>query len=172
MDLLLKRAQNRNWRRRVVFRLWAKIEMDEDERALIERYSFEESILISEDDFEHLKAAVIMGFLGCLVFTGLVFALTEVLPAALGIGLVAGLITGIVWLNEKRETIYVRDLIYGRRFKCRSIVELAHKESMLDDACLAFRQIVETAKHWDGVETRPVEVLSPEDAKAVVARLY
>ena len=145
--------------------------MDDNERALIERYNFEESCLISEDDFEHLRAALIVGFLGFLVFSGVVFAWIEVLLAALGTGVIVGLITGFVWLNEKRETIYVRDLIYGRRFKCRSIVELAQKEAMLDDACLAFRQIVETAKHWEGVESRPVEVLSPEDAKFVVARL-
>ena len=67
MDLLLKREQNRNWRGRVVFRLWAKAEMSDDERALIDRYDMGDSCLIAADDFEHLKGAAIFGFVAFLV---------------------------------------------------------------------------------------------------------
>lgn len=113
--------------------------------------------------FVYLDSRDIVGSSGfpCLQWYGFCFGRS--LVAALGIG--------FVWLNEKLETIYVRDWIYGRRFKCRYTVELAQKKAMLDDACLAFRRIVETANHWKGVERKPVKVPLPDDAKAVLARL-
>lgn len=171
MDILLKREQSRNWRGRVVFRLWAKAEMSDDERALIDRYDMGDSCLIAADDFDHLKGAMVVGFVAFLV-GGLfgAFASDEVL-GGLAFGVITGVGAGYWWLNEKRETIWMRDLLYGRRFKCDSIIELAQKEAMLDNACIALRQVVETAKHWDGVETRPVPVLPPEEAKEVVLRL-
>ena len=171
MDLLLKREQNRNWRGRVVFRLWAKAEMAEDERALIDRYNMGGSCLIASDDFEHLKGAVAVGFVAFLVGGGLAGANTGEVLGGLAFGTIAGIAAGYWWLNEKRETIWMRDMLYGRRFKCNSIIELAKKEAMLDNACIALRQVVETAKHWDGVETRLVPVLPPEEAKEIVVRL-
>ena len=171
MDLLLKREQNRNWRGRVVFRLWAKAEMAEDERALIDRYDLGDSCLIAADDFEHLKGAAVFGFVAFLIGGVLAGAYSGEIIGGLAFGVIAGVGAGYWWLNEKRETIWMRDLLYGRRFKCDSIIELAQKEAMLDNACIALRQVVETAKHWDGVETRPVPVLPPEEAKEVVLRL-
>lgn len=145
--------------------------MLEDERALIDRYDIGDSCLIDSDDSEHLKGAVGIGFLAFLVCGGFVGANTSEQLVGLPVGVIAGVAAGYWWLNEKRETIWMRDLLYGRRFKCRSIIELAKKEAMLEDACIALRQVVETAKHWDGVETRPVPVLPPDEAKEVVVRL-
>lgn len=171
MDLLLKRQQSRNWRGRVVFRLWAKAEMAEDERALIDRYHMGEACLIAADDFNHLKGATAFGFAIFLVSGALTFATSGGIWDGLVMGVLAGVASAFWWLNEKRETIWMRDMLYGRRFKCRSIIELAQKEAMLDNACMALRQVIETAKHWEGVEARPVPVLSPDEAKEVVLRL-
>lgn len=171
MDLLLKREQNRNWRGRVVFRLWAKVEMSEDEHALIDRYDMDESCLIASDDLGHFKGAVAIGFIAFLAGGGLAGANSGEALVGLAFGVIAGVAAGYWWLNEKRETIWMRDLLHGRRFKCDSIIELAQKEAMLDNACVALRQVVETAKHWDGVETRPVPALPPEEAKEMVLRL-
>ena len=32
-------------------------------------------------------------------------------------------------MNEKRETIFVKDMLHGRNFTCDSVVELAKKEA-------------------------------------------
>lgn len=171
MDLLFKREQNKKWRGRVVFRLWVKAEMSDDERSLIERYDMGASCLIAADDFDHLKGAIAFGLVALLVFgVGGALATEEVL-IGLATGVIAALGSGYWWLNEKRETIWMRDLIYGRRFKCDSIIDLVKKEAMLENACIALRQVLETAKHWDGVEARPVPKLAPEEAKEVVLRL-
>lgn len=171
MDLLLKREQTRNFLNRIVFRLWAKTEMDEDERALIDRYDLDESWLLISDDRDHLKWAIILGVIAFFLVGGTVAQAT-----AVGCGIIAGLIAGggvgYWWLNEKRETIYMRDMLHGRRFKCRSIIDLAKKEAMLQNACIVLRQVMETAKHWDGVETCPVPALSKEEAKDLVVRAY
>ncbi len=171
MDLLLKREQNRNWRGRVVFRLWAKAEMAEDERALIDRYNMDESCLLSDDDTGQLKWAIAIGlFIFSVIAAGSIADLRQPFEG-IAVGAFLGVGAGYWYFNEKRETIWMRDLLYGRRFKCGSIIELAKKEAMLDSACIVVRQMLETAKHWDGVETRSVPVLPPDEAKEVVARL-
>ena len=169
MKLLLKREQTRNFLNRIVFRLWAKTEMDEDERALIDRYDLDESMLLRSDDRDHLKWAIILGVIAFFLVGGIIGQATS---AETGIipGLLAGGGFGYWWLNEKRETIYMRDMLHGRRFKCRSIIDLAKKEAMLENACIGLRQVVETAKHWDGIETCPVPALPKEEAKELVVR--
>lgn len=171
MDLLLKRQQNRGFLGRVKFHLWAKLEMDQDERALLDRYDLDAACLIDGDDFSHLKSALILTVFAFFPIAGLAFAVIQEIPASIPIGVLGAIACGFVWFNEKRETIYVKDLLYGRRFKCRSIVDLARKEAMLDFACTAMRQVLETAKHWDGVESLPIPVLPKDEAKALVAKL-
>lgn len=170
MDLLLKREQNRNWRGRVVFRLWSMTEMTEDERDLADRYQFGESVVLISDDEGILKWAFAMGFVAFLFAGGFVGANTGEPAAGLAVGVLGGIVAGFWWFNEKRDTIFMRDLIHGRRFKCGSIVELAKKEALLDNACIVLRQVLETTKHWDGVETVPVPPLSREEAKDVVVK--
>ena len=170
MDLLLKREQSKNIFGRVIFRLWVRSEMGEDERALIERYDLAESHVLQSDDSKAFKWAVGIGFVAA-ISTGLFLGAYFGDPKSAVLAIPAGIAVGYWWLNEKRETIFLRDLLYGRRFKCRSIVDLAKKEAMLEDSCVVLRQVLETAKHWDGVETRPVPVLSKEAAKEIVVRL-
>ena len=171
MDLLLKREQTQNWRGKIVFHLWAKAEVSADEKALLVRYRMNKACLIAADDTEHFRGAIMVGLVAFLVggFIG-AFGTDEIL-GGLFFGIIAGFGTGYWWLNEKRETIWMRDLLHSRRFKCASIIELAKKEAALENTCAALRQVIETAKHWDGVETRPVSVLPPDEAKEVVLRL-
>ncbi|MDG2001778.1 MAG: hypothetical protein P8J20_00445 [Novosphingobium sp.] len=171
MDLLLKREQTRNLTGRIVFRLWAKTEMGEDERALIDRYDIAESYLLVSDDFLHLKWAVILGLVTFFVTGGIMVTLDAPEPGFV-VALIAGVAVGYWWINEKRETIVMRDMLHGRRFKCRSVIDLAKKEAMLENACIFLRQVVETAKHWDGVETCPVPVLAKDEAKALIVRAF
>lgn len=170
MDLLLKREQNRNWRGRVVFRLWAKSELPDEERALLDRYNLDQAILLSVDDTSKLKWAFAIGLALFLFIAVGATVDTGNMAGGLFYGTVFGVGAGSIFYTQMRETIYVRDLLYGRQFKCMSIAELARKEAWLEDACVVLRQTLETAKHWDGVETNPIPVLEKAEAKQVVIR--
>ena len=76
-------------------------------------------------------------------------------------------ITGLYY-NELRGNIYVRDLLHGRKFRCFSIVELIRKEDELLALSAYLRQVLESAKHWDGREVLEVPPLTPELAKQLV----
>jgi hypothetical protein len=169
MELLFKREQTPGKMARVNFKLWAKLEVTEDEQALISRYRFDESILIGADDRALLTSAAKLGFVVFIVMAAL---LTYMINGT--IGFLGGAATGIgagYWLmNEKRETVVVKDLLHGRNFTCDSVVELAKKEAWLEGACGVFRQVMESAKHWDGVERHTIEPLPKEQAKDLILR--
>ena len=170
MELLFKREQTPGKLARVNFKLWGKLEVTEDEQALISRYHFDESVLIGSDDSELLRKAV---KLGAIVFVVAALLLTYMLSSgSLGFlgGLAAGVGAGYWLMNEKRETIFVKDLLHGRNFTCDSVVELAKKEAWLEGACGVFRQVMESAKHWDGVERHTIEPLPKEQAKELILR--
>lgn len=172
MKVLLKREQTRKGLGRVSFKLWAMLETDDDERALIERYDMDEALVLLGDDEGLWKRGVLIGLLGAIVafsiFTLIGFDATLAGPLSLA----AWIGTAYWWVNEKRETIFLKDLLHGRSFKCASIVDLAKKEAELEGMCQALRQVVESAKHWDGVEHRDVVVLPPEEAKAFIVKAF
>ena len=172
MELLFKREQTTGKMSRVTFTLWGKLEVSEDEQALINRYRFDESILIGADD-RHLRGGAVK--LGVVAFLIAGFALAFISSnTMLGLagGLAAGFAAGYWHMNENRETIFVKDLLHGRNFKCESVVELAKKEAWLEGACGMFRQVMESAKHWDGVERHMIEPLPKELAREVVLKAF
>ena len=60
--------------------------------------------------------------------------------------------------------------MHGRYFKCRSVIDLARKEASLGVISSFLRQVMESAKTWDGAEVHDIEALSREEAKSVVIR--
>lgn len=171
MDLLFKREQTMRNMARVQFTLWAKLEPNEEEQALIERYRFDHSVLIGSDDSELVGKAMRIGALIFVITTSLLsYSMSNITLGLLG-GAILGTLVGWIYLNELRETIYVRDLLHGRRFKCESVVELAKKEAWLEGACGVLRQVMESAKHWDGVEHITIDPLPKQDAKDLIVRL-
>ncbi|SFG38162.1 hypothetical protein SAMN05518801_1212 [Novosphingobium sp. CF614] len=169
MELLFKREQTSGKMGRINFKLWGKLEVSEDEQALITRYRFDESVLIGSDDSELLRKSV---KLGAIVFVIAALLLTYMGGAAVGFwgGVAAGVGAGYWLMNEKRETIFVKDMLHGRNFTCESVVELAKKEAWLEGACGVFRQVMESAKHWDGVERHTIDPLPKEQAKDLILR--
>ena len=63
MKLLLKREQTTGKVGRVNFKLWAKIEIDDDERALIKRYKFDEALLMGENESSLVRKCITYGIL-------------------------------------------------------------------------------------------------------------
>ena len=172
MKVLLKRAQHPGFFGRINFKLWAMLEVDDDERALIERYDIDQSMVIRGYDEGLWKRGALVGVFGALLAFFIVnYFLYDRTMAGVA-ALLAWIGTAYWWVNEKRETIYLKDLLHGRSFKCISIIDLAKKEARLDDMCQALRQVVESAKHWDGVEHRDVIVLPPEEAKDFIVKAF
>ena len=87
-------------------------------------------------------------------------------------GFFAGLVCagGAGWYiwNKYRETIFVSDLIQGRHFQCRSVVELAKKEAYLSNVVITLRQVMESARHWHGTQSQDIPVLPPNEAKQLI----
>jgi len=153
---------------RVNFKLWGKIELDEEERGLISRYDLDKAMLIEVLQPDLLRKAVYVG-IGAALLAGLLLLwrggfLGALLSIAVGIG------AGWWYANEKRETVYVRDLMHGRHFKCDSVIELARKEAWLTTVVSYLRQVMVSANHWDGTETHKIEPLPQDEARQVILR--
>lgn len=175
MDMLFKRTQSRTPNNKVSFQLWAKTDVTEEESELIGKYSMHDAVLIHVLEPHLMRRAVLVAFL-VSIFTWLVLvswllrALGLYLPWTLSllVALVIGGLIGLMYHNHNRETIMVKDLLFGRYFKCKSVIELARKEAYLQNVASYFRQVIESAKHWGGQQSIPIEPLSPEDAKRAI----
>lgn len=170
MELLFKREQSSGEIGPVAFRLWSKIELDENEQALVKRYRFDETVLIYEETPNLIRNAALLGVLaGGIAYV----ALDAIMPASAAgvLALIAVFGIGYWHIHNKRETIFVRDLLHGRHFSCRSIIDLSKKEAHLAGIVAVLRQVMESAKHWDGTERHAIEALPKEEARRLVASL-
>lgn len=170
MDLLFKREQRKTASKRVSFKLWSKIELDETETAIVSKYNFDQAILIFADQPGLLRSAIFFGLLGLL--PGLLLAGLFDLkgPTALVVLLIPVIALSYWRYHQTRETIYVKDLLHGRNFSCGSVVELARKEAWLGVVVSFLRQVMESAKHWDGTERLPIEALPKDEARQVIIK--
>jgi len=167
MKILFKREQTSGRVLDVQFKLWAKIELDEDEKALVDRYRFTESVLIFGPEPKLIRRAAFMSIGIALVVLTLLGTFVPTNIAVL-FGLAAGGGFGYWYYNEKREKLFVKDLLHGRTFTCPGIIELTKKEAWLHDMSSILRQVLETAKHWGGTETNDIPALEPAQARNVV----
>lgn len=165
MKLLLKRAQTDGGIGKVKFKLWAKTELEEDEQHIVKRYRFDSAKLVVVIQLNLLRNAAFVALgVGIVTF----FLLSSIrIPLSPFLALLAGLASGYFFYDRRRESVLVRDLLHGRYFTCDSVVDLARKEAWVSDAVAVFRQVMETAKHWDDTEITPIPVLSKEDAKYI-----
>lgn len=168
MELLFKREQKSGTTRGVKFKLWGKVELDEDETAIVKRYQFEHAVMIFVDQPNLFRNAIGTGIGAALLVFAVLFSFMD--DAALVVAVLAGAGAGYWYFHEKRETIYVRDLLHGRHFTCDSVVELARKEAWLETITAYLRQVMESAKHWDGTARLTIEPLPKDEARQVILR--
>ncbi len=169
MELLFQREQTAGRIGRVKFKLWGKIQLDMDEERIVRRYQFDEAMLIEVYQPTLFRRSLLAATLAFVVAGA--FASTELsLGVSVAVGLAAGAAVGFWYYTEKRETIFVKDLIRGRHFSCDSVVELARKEAWLTYVTSFLRQVMESAKHWDGVERHTIEALPKDEARQVIIR--
>ena len=169
MDLLFKREQTPGKLARVNFKLWGKIELSEDEQAIVKRYRFDEAVLIEALQPKLLRNSAIVA---AIVFVIGIPVFAAMFGGAFGpvAAILAGIGAGYWYFNEKRETVFVKDLLHGRHFTCDSVVELARKEAWLEMIVGFLRQVMESAKHWDGTERHEIEPLPKDEARQVIIR--
>lgn len=108
-----------------------------------------------------------------VAFGGFVLAYLLLLMIGLGslfVAILLGAGGGYYYFHQKRETIFVKDLIHGRYFTCDSVIDLARKEAWLETIVAFLRQVMESAKHWDGTQTLDVPVLGKDEAKQLIIR--
>lgn len=168
MKLLFKRSQSQNAMNRAVFKLWAKIEFEDDEEEIVAHYRFAEALLIDTLQPGFLRMVGIVGIGSAIL--AYVFLVSVGISVAMVFAILAGVGAGWFYYDRKRESIYVRDLMHGRYFDCRSIVELVRKEAWLGIVTSFLRQVMESAKLWDGTEVQSIEALTQVEAKLVVIR--
>lgn len=169
MKLLFRRSQAKTIFGRPVFKLWARMEFEDDEHELVRYYRFEAAKLIEVIQPGLIQRSILAGFGAfslCLI--GLWAVNVVGFELMLISSFVLGLAGGWIYFDRRRETIFVRDLIHGRYFKCRSIIDLARKEAWLELITSFLRQVLETAKYWDGTEAVPIDALSKQEAKYMV----
>ena len=169
MELLFKREQTSGKLARVSFKLWGKVELDPDEQAIVKRYRFDEAILIAAIQPNLLRKTIFIS-VGVFVLVFGFIAMSWNTGAGFVVGVLAAGGMGYWYLNEKRETIFVKDLIHGRHFTCDSVIELARKEAWLELITAYLRQVMESAKHWDGTERHSIKALPKDEAREVILR--
>jgi hypothetical protein len=173
MKLLFKREQSAGKVGRVRFKLRAKVDFDEGEMEIVKRYRFDEAILIAALQPGLLRNVIIFALIAFVLFvaatTAAVGTTIGLLLGALG-GVLGGVLGGAWWFTEKRETIFVRDLIHGRHFACSSVIDLASKEAYLEQIVSFLRQVMESAKNWDGTETIDIPALGKAEAKYMMLK--
>lgn len=151
------------------FKLWAKVELEPDEQKVIDHYHFDKYILIDSIQPDLLRfTAYVAG--ATLVVSFMIFWTMAKSDTAAFLAVLAAGGAAYFYYDKHRETIFVRDLLHGRYFSCKSIIELARKEAWLETVTAFLRQVMESAKHWDGTETIKVPVLDKEEAKRIVIK--
>lgn len=169
MDLLFKREQTPGKLSRVSFKLWGKIELNEDEQAIVKRYRFDDAVLIEAIQPTLIRNTLLVALAVFVVAFGFL-SMNWSTGGGFLVGALAAGGVGYWYFNEKRETIFVKDLLHGRHFTCPSVIELARKEAWLSHVVAFLRQVMESAKHWDGTERHEVEPLPKDEARQVIIR--
>jgi len=170
MQLLFKRQQTSSNTGSPQFKLWSKIELDEGETSIVKQYKLDKAVLIEAAQPGLVRRSTIVGIAVLVLVCGILYPSMGTTTLALIIALCGGIAAGYFYYDRQRETVYIRDLMHGRYFSCRSVIELARKEAWLGTIVAYLRQVMESAKQWDGTEAVPIPVLSKEDAKELIVR--
>ncbi len=168
MNLLFKREQT-DVAGKVKFKLWAQTELTEDEQHIVQRYRFDSAKVIDVLQPHLLRAAIGVGIAVALL-AGVIFGYAMPWPLGWLLGAGAGIAAGYFVYDSQRQSLWVRDLLHGRHFSCDSVVELARKEAWIQMVVAFLRQVMESAKNWDGTETVPIDALTKQEAKYLVVK--
>lgn len=169
MQLLFKRYQSKNLFGRTVFKLWAKAACDMDEQDVARKYGLNDAMMIHVDQPGLLRDCIVFGLIAFAAATGLLasFFWREIglgWIGVCGVAAVIGAFVAFLLYHKLRETVLVSDLMYGRTFVCKSVVELAQKEEWLRRLTGSFKNTMEASKAWGGEQVIEIPDVDGEDA--------
>ena len=151
------------------FKLWAKIELEPAEKVVLDHYHFDATILIDAEQPDLMRKTFYVA-LATFIFATLFFSMLISSSAAMFWAIIAAAAAGYFYHDKHRETIFVRDLLHGRNFSCTSIIELARKEAWLQTVSAFLRQVMESAKNWDGTESIKIQAVDKDLAKQIIIK--
>lgn len=167
MRLLIQRQQQSMPLGRIKFYLSSRLELDEDERYLVRKYKAQDAIVYAGDVRKDIiKSAIwavpltIIAVVALYVFistTGIVYTGPTLGPFGVILAIYA-----ILWLvvyGGIKETVTLADLMHGRAFKCRSILDIQAVEELLRQMAFSIAQLLDDMKNWGGREVVPVAPL-------------
>ncbi len=168
MNLLLSRGQAQGATGRPVFNLWAKAELLPEEEALLAKYrDVRNAVLLDGDATRALKLAAYIALPLAAAVALFVLANVSAGTAAVTFLFAFGLAAYLIY-EQLREQVYIRDLLNGRAFKCRSVTELMEKEEIIKGMAVNFRQLLEDMKDWGGKEVVAIAPLRTRPTAEVV----
>lgn len=152
------------------FTLHAEVELTDEEKKLLVKYSMSTAQLVVSDPIDDLRQsfrpALLLGIITLIV----AFFFFSYSTAGMSAVLVTFVMT-IVYFRALREQINVNHLTNGgRTFYCDSVVLLIRKEAYLAHICQYLRQILEAAKTWDEREVVDIQPLNKEAAKLAILK--
>ena len=103
MDLLFKRNQTAGKLAKVQFKLWGKVELTEDEQALVKRYRFDEAILIAALQPNLIRNTAFVAVAAFLAVFA-IFSMAVASGFAMFLAIAAGVGAGYWFLNETCST--------------------------------------------------------------------
>jgi hypothetical protein len=136
---------------RVKFALWVKFDVNEEERALINKYSVSSGYITIEQTRRDFYRALMIGFVAAAILTGIYVSAAGVAGAIGGFIIAFVLITWLVY-EQLRLAIRISDMLNGREFKHKSLTLMARRERQMVGYAVVFRQFLEKLEGWEGTE--------------------
>jgi len=127
MKLILQRSQKSGMMGmgKIIFGLDARAQLTEEESEYVKKYKMGREILYRKEKVDTSSIQ--------------------------GMGIMAGLGTALA-ARALNLTISVDDLVKGKHVECKDIVEMRAAEEQLREACAMFKEILESAAHFEGEE--------------------
>ena len=160
-----------------VFTIKAHLELEPEEKALIEKYKLSHAVIADGSLWTTLKTALPQALLVTFLAAIIVQPVSQAIAIASrsysspGNYILAIIFFVLLYLYYKdaQEKILVSELVNGwRTFRADTVVDLVHKEAYIESVCQHLQQLLITAKHWDDKAVIEIEPLDKEQAKQQV----
>ena len=150
MQVLIRRRIIRG--ARVKFALWVKFDVNDEERALINKYSVSSGYITIEQNRRDFYRALMIGFVAAAVLTGIYVSAVHGMSGAIGGFIIAFVL--ITWLvyEQLRLAIRISDMLNGREFKHKSLTLMARRERQTIGYAVVFLQFLQKLEGWEGTE--------------------
>jgi hypothetical protein len=140
------------------FKINARLVLEGDEQSLIDKYSLKTVTLTPGNPPRDRRKALLFAAPLAVIVGMWVYNFTVLsMPAAILVAFFAFLALWYVIYEQIREAVSISDLLDGRDFKARSMVQLLVKEQRIRKMSGVFAIVIEQARTWHEPEVIMVE---------------